>query len=481
VTAAVLAALWLLAAPTATADDKPVSFINDVAPILKENCYACHDAKKHFGKLELISYAKLRQGGTDDDPIVPGKPDESLLFQRLTAEVDKRMPPPPKDRVSSGEGAMPPGKISVIRRWIEQGAKLDAGVAGDSDIVRELRKRWQPPTPPDRYPLPVVVTALAFTPDGQRLVVGGHHEITVWNSAGKLMQRVRTRAERAYAFAFLPEGKLVVAGGRPGQEGDVCVYDLTAPPPGTADGVARLDGVGESKVMVARLLEVDDSVLCLALSPDGKRLAAGGCDRVVHVWDISGGGGAARLEQTVEDHSDWILGVAFSPDGKKLLTASRDKTAKVWDLEKKEVIASFPEHQAAVHGIIMRSDGKVAATVGADKTLRLWNAAEGGKPMRSVGGHGDEVLKIVSQPAAVVFATASADKTVRIWKEDGSPLRTLTGLRDQVYAVAISPDGALVAGGAWDGEIRIWKLTDGRPVAAFNASPGYQPRAAANP
>ena len=41
-----------------------------------------------------------------------------------------------------------------------------------------------------------------------------------------------TRAERAYAMVFLPDGKLAVAGGRPGQEGDVRIYNLDG-------GVAR--------------------------------------------------------------------------------------------------------------------------------------------------------------------------------------------------------------------------------------------------
>src|SRR5207237_2677178 len=54
-----LAFLMLLAgAPAANAQPPkgPVSFINDVAPILKENCFACHDAKKKKGKLEITSY-----------------------------------------------------------------------------------------------------------------------------------------------------------------------------------------------------------------------------------------------------------------------------------------------------------------------------------------------------------------------------------------------------------------------------------------
>src|SRR5438477_12467079 len=105
---AALAALALVGGvPSAAAADAPVSFINDVAPILKENCYACHDAKKHSGKLEMTSYAKLRQGGANDDPITPGKPDDSLLVQLPTTDGSKRMPPPPKDKVSPKDGALP--------------------------------------------------------------------------------------------------------------------------------------------------------------------------------------------------------------------------------------------------------------------------------------------------------------------------------------------------------------------------------------
>jgi WD40 repeat protein len=480
---AVLALLFLTAAPAARAAEPgaPVSFIADVAPILKENCYACHDAKKRSGKFEMTTYAKLRQGGANDDPIAPGKPEESLLVELLTTEGAKRMPPPPKDKTSEKEGALPPEKIAIIEQWVKEGAKLDGGLTPDSDLLRELRKRWQPPAPPAKYPLPVIVTALAFTPDGQRLVIGGHHELTVWDTAeGKLVQRVRTRAERAYALAFLPDGKLVAAGGRPGQEGDVRVYDLSAAPAKVEDGVALLDGVGDPNVMVAQLLDTDDSVLCLALGTDGKRLAAGGCDRQVRVWDVSAGAKEAKLEQTVENHADWVLGVALSPDGKKLLTASRDKTAKVWDLDKKEAVLTFPEHQAAVYAVAAKADGKGGFSVGADKSLRLWNAGGDGKQMRQVPGHGDEVYKVVAHAGQVVLATCSADKTVRLWKEDGTPLRTLTGFADQVYALTLSPDGSLVAAGAWDGEVRVWKVADGALVKGFNASPGYVPKAAAN-
>ncbi|MBX9628046.1 MAG: hypothetical protein K2X82_29880 [Gemmataceae bacterium] len=470
VAAAVAYFVLFAGAPVASAADGPVSFIRDVAPVFQENCLACHDAKKKAGKYDMTTFEKLLAGGANGEPLVPGKPEESELHGLIVSTEQRRMPPRDK-----GE-AVPKDKAAVVARWIKEGAKLDAGIDPKADLVKELRVRWTPPTPPEAYRFPAVVNALAFTPDGKFLVAGGHHELTVWDAAaGKLVKRVRTRAERAYGMVFLPDGKLVVAGGRPGQEGDVRVYDLSAK--GKAEnGVEVLDGVADPKVLVKHLLDVEDSVLCVAASADGKLLAAGGCDRAVRVWDLSGGIAAAKLDQTVENHADWILGVAVSADGKYLVTAGRDKTAKVWDLKAKESVVTFPEHQAIVYGVAAPA-GDTIFSVGADKQLRTWKPGGEGKQVKSEGGHADDVFKVVAHPKQPVLATSSADKAVRLWKSE--PLQAgkkLEGLTDYAYAVAFSPDGELVAGGGYDGQVVVWKVADGAVVKAFNASPGYTPK-----
>jgi WD40 repeat protein len=447
-----------------------VSFISDVAPILKENCFACHDAKKRKGKLDMSTFESFRKGGSKEDPITPGKPDESLLIDVLTTKDNSRMPPK-----EAGE-PLEKSKIEIIEKWIAEGAKLESSISPKAELLRELRARWKPPAPPMSYPFPVTITALAFTSDGKRLIVGGQHELTVWDVAqAKLEKRIYTRSERAHALVFLPDGKLIVAGGRPGQEGDVCVYDIQAAGPTKQGSVAVLDGVNDARVLVKRLLEADDTVLCLAVSSDGKRLASGGCDRLVNVWDISAGCTKAKLEQTIENHADWVFGVAFSPDGKHLLSCSRDKTAKIWDLVAKESLLTFPDHQNPVYGVAFKPDGKVAVSVGEDNQIRFWNSGAEGKQIRNLGGHSKAIFRVIFHPKQAILVTCSADNTVRTWdSESGKALRTLSGHTDWVYALALSPDGNLVASGSWNGEVRVWKLADGSLVNSFNASPGLQ-------
>src|SRR4029077_5810834 len=116
------------------------------------------------------------------------QPKDSIIIDLLTGKGTERMPP------KENGDPLPPEKIALIAKWIEEGAKLDTGLDPKADLMRELRLRWQPPQPPAAYKYPFLVNALAFTPDGKKIVAGGYHELTLWDIAdAKLEKRIYTR------------------------------------------------------------------------------------------------------------------------------------------------------------------------------------------------------------------------------------------------------------------------------------------------
>lgn len=105
----------------------PVSFKNDVMPILKKQCLPCH-AEENFNpsELSLDSYDLLKTGGKHGETIVPGKSQESLLIKKLGDDppFGAKMPLNSKKKIQEGKAKfLTEDEIKTIATWIDQGAK----------------------------------------------------------------------------------------------------------------------------------------------------------------------------------------------------------------------------------------------------------------------------------------------------------------------------------------------------------------------
>jgi WD40 repeat protein len=427
-----------------------VSFMRDVAPILVENCIACHNPRKSESKYVMTTFAQFAKGGQQGEGITlePGKPDESNLIELIRPGGQPRMP--------YKQEPLPPDKIATIERWVAEGAKYD-GTSETEDWTILLR-RTQAVAIPAAYPVAVPITALEFSRDGSAVVASGFHEITYWKTAdGALDRRVSGLGERVYAIAYSPDGKwMATASGDPGICGAAKLW------------LAESGGGGKP---VRDLVETQDVVFSVAFSPDSKKVATAGADRTIRIFEVDSG----KLLAQIEDHADWIFSVAFSPDGKRLASASRDKTAKVFDLEKQESLVTFPAHGQPVYTVAFTPDGKGVASGGEDNRIRIWNPDNDGKSIREIGGFGGAVFKLRYSPDGKTLLACSADKVVSVFDAKGSQIRRLQGHHDWIYTVAISADGKTAASGSWDGEVRLWNLADGKLLRAFIAAPGYKP------
>lgn len=124
--------------------DEQVDFNTDIRPVLSDKCFQCHgpDPETRESDLRLDT----RQGAVADlggyAALVPGKPEESELWNRVISDdPDERMPP------ADAEKDLTPAQIATIRRWIEQGAPYQRHWA-----LEPIRREEPPPVENRTWP-----------------------------------------------------------------------------------------------------------------------------------------------------------------------------------------------------------------------------------------------------------------------------------------------------------------------------------------
>ena len=210
-----------------------------------------------------------------------------------------------------------------------------------------------------------------------------------------------------------------------------------------------------------------NSVLSVAISPDGKTIASSGGDRTIKLWNLATGKAISLLN----GHSQQVNVVVISPDGKTLVSGSDDNTIKIWNLTTRKQIRTLQGHSDSVHALAISADSETLVTGSDDNTIKIWDLATG-EQIRTLAGHTFWVRSVAISPDGVILASGSFDKTIKIWNlTKGYPIRTLEGNSQTVTTVAISPDGRTLASASrdvYDGQrlrtIKLWNLPTGKEI-----------------
>ncbi|MCA9160284.1 MAG: hypothetical protein KDA72_18255, partial [Planctomycetales bacterium] len=203
------------------AETQPISFRSDIAPILLDNCLACHGAKLAEGGFRVDSYQELlKAGDSGETPIATASDQTSELLRRLECDVSERMPAEAEPLTAE--------QIDRIKQWIAAGATFDG-----KDPAQTLNLVIPPatyPAAPESYVHSVPIVASRFSPDGAQVIAGGYYELTVWNVAdGSLQRRIGNVGQRVFAIDFSADGQtMAVACGEPGRSGEVRLIDLAS-------------------------------------------------------------------------------------------------------------------------------------------------------------------------------------------------------------------------------------------------------------
>jgi eukaryotic-like serine/threonine-protein kinase len=386
---------------------------------------------------------------------------------------------------------------------------------------------------------PSGIAAVAFSPDGRWVAGGGQDPvIRLWDSAtGKEVQLFRVPSGGIRTLRFSPDGKLLAAAG---PDGIVRIWDrasgrlLSSLLHGgevwsiafssrgvwlasagsdrtirlweTADGreLSVLQG-HEREVWAVAFCEKDDRLVSasndhkakvwdpvrakvlfsfehqcpltsVAWSPDGRWIATGGGDNVIHIWDPDNG----KEIRSLAGHLGFVTALSFDPSGRRLASASQDQTIKIWDLASWQEAFTLRAHADFVWSISFDPDGRRLVSGSGDGTVKILDTVA---PQEYLPLKGDAyyVAKVAFSPDGKWLVSSDLDlKTISIWDvQTGQVIRSLHEKRAVVQAVAFSTDRQLLASASdsWSSRsipstVKIWDTRTWSLRKTFRASRG---------
>lgn len=452
------------AEPIAVADLKrtsPVSFDQEILPIFRRSCLACHSSSEASGELILETPAKIRNGGDSGAALVPGKGAESLLLKLAAHQEESFMPPPDND---VNAPALTSQELGLVRLWIDQGAK------GQASNTPATPTQWKS-IPKSLGP----VYAAVLSPDGRLVAAARANRLFIYDiGSGELVGTLEDSSldtpaahrDLVQSIAWGGDGALLASGG------------------------FREAKLWE-KPRDARAISfpTKTSTKALAVSPDRKWLATAGNDHGIQLWNI----GNDKHGPKLIGHENEITSIQFSSDGKQLFSASLDKTIRIWNCREANQVGlvQVPTPVHAIELIPAQADtdespnySQTLVAGGDDKVVRVWSikpdvSAEEWSAIEplELSGHTETITSVAAveeQPRRAY--SASRDGTIRYWDLDNQKQLGKFSHGASVLDVAVRSDGKRIVSVGENGTAKLWDQ-DGKLIAEMKGDPHLQQHA----
>jgi WD40 repeat protein len=194
-------------------------------------------------------------------------------------------------------------------------------------------------------------------------------------------------------------------------------------------------------------------ILTARISPDETRLATGGSDRTLRIWDLSN---KKQLNEFSNEES--VAAIAWSPNSKTVASGGRDHEVKLWNLETGKRVASLVGHKLRIMAIRWSEDGTKLSSISQDGAVITWKSEDGSKIRESqLSSCPTQITGTSWSPNGRKLAIISTDNTLRIWTKhlEEKPITKHFADAEIVSSFAWAPNNSIIAVGTQGGHIHL--------------------------
>ncbi|MEO9533019.1 MAG: caspase family protein [Crocinitomicaceae bacterium] len=210
--------------------------------------------------------------------------------------------------------------------------------------------------------------------------------------------------------------------------------------------------------------------MSMAVSPDGKYMAAGGITGVVTVWDVEKNVEIAVLT----GHTGIVTSVDFHPTLPILVSTSYDQTSRIWDFKKKIELKQFQDQIICVSDAKFSPDGKLLATAAWDRTI-LVRDVETWSIIYKLEGHKNSVQSIDFNAESTLLCSAAgnnavleSDNSVITWDlTTGEELCRMAEHKTTIPKITFDDNNGRIYSASKDGAIIVTEPTKCEVVATY--------------
>lgn len=478
-------AIGLSISATSNISDNPEPIISRSLYSVFDHAFIRNILSSNIGRIQAIAWSPdgkyLAAGGANDSVIIL----DAITFEIL-GEIQE-------DVITL---AWHPTKPFIVTGCCQNGVMRVWDISGHK--IKEFKEILQP------------INSVAFSPDGSLILTGSGNgpglteypvigsddfSARIWDFETGQERKIFPHDSLVRAVAWSPDGQRIVTGSLKGRVWDVLTGDqllefsINDTPilslAWSSDGTRIVTAGDDNQAhvwdastgnLLSNLIGHQDPIWGVAWDPTNRRIVTASMDRTARIWDAETG---IQL-WILAGHPNRILSVSWSPDGERIATGGTDGSIRVWTSEPPPPVRILStEDSRAVEAVAWNPAGDKVVVADFNGMATIWSVKSGQLLQTIVGDHGEisAILWHPFQPWILLGSSSDTGSIITIWDvETAEKVTEITTsvIGDRFFGTrfSLNPNGSLVAILNGSATVTIQDIITGAIVAQIDSTEG---------